>query len=71
MEIAKALIDFDSLFRRLLISTTETNYIALERSLLRFQPSNLFWTSSPTWPTRNQNQKPANDKEQQMCNISL
>ena len=69
--MAKALANFDSVSRRLLISTAETNYIALERSLLRFQPSNFLWTSSPPWPARNQNQKPANDKEQKLCNISL
>ena len=32
-------INFDSLFRRLLASTTETNYVALENSLLRCRPS--------------------------------
>ena len=33
---------FDSLFRRLLISTTETNYIARENNLLRYRPSKNF-----------------------------
>ena len=48
MEVSPPLVNFDSLFRRLPISTTKTNYIALERSLFRFRPSNFFWTSSST-----------------------
>ena len=46
-------INFDSLFRRLLASTTKTDYIAPSLSSMRTQTYKCFSTSTPC-PARNQ-----------------